>query len=314
MIAVVSNVDGEPPFTISTKSVEVESGSRAARILTRKILRTEKVQLAGDDQPVPLSSKLQALPSRRDSWQAFVAASLPILEAVTRTYQRRCLRRSRFATYMSRDRALDEICKRVVGGRQATTGRRRCRAGAKDVLVAFGAANACSTGFGYAPAPQGRLRHRLAKLHGAKVFLVDEFNTSQVCCRCHGRLEKVAVTNVVKGRRKLVEPHGLRRCASCRNDKGAPLYCHRDLNAARNIMELFLSEGQRGRGQRPAAFTRRKEEGDVFVEKISARAISRRFQLDEESERSERLMKLLDDVPAQFKRPSRGCLMISTTQ
>ena len=67
------------------------------------------------------------------------------------------------------------------------------------------------TGFGYAPAPQGRLRHRLAKLHGARVFLVEWPKTSQMCCRCHGRLEKVAVTNIVKGRSKLIEPHGLRR-------------------------------------------------------------------------------------------------------
>ena len=40
------------------------------------------------------------------------------------------------------------------------------------VLVAFGAANACSTGFGYAPAPQARLRHRLAKLHGWRAVVL----------------------------------------------------------------------------------------------------------------------------------------------
>ena len=125
--------------------------------------------------------------------------------------------------------------------------------------MAFCAANACSTGFGYAPAPQERLRRRLAKLHGAKVFLMDEFRTSQLRCRCHGRLDKVTVRNYVDGKPKRIQPHGLRRCPTCPNEKGAPLYCHRDVNAARNILNCFLSEA--ADGHRPDAFSRR---GDPF--------------------------------------------------
>ena len=252
MIACVSNQD-DASFTVSTKSMEVESGRRAARIHTRRMLR--KCLVPSEEGPLSLLTKLSALPSRRDDWIAFIGATLPILETISAIYQKRSLRRSRFASYMKRDRALDELCKRITGGQlRCQTGRKRYTSGQEGTLVAFGAANACSTGFGYAPAPQERLRRRLAKLHGAQVFLVDEFRTSQLCCRCHGRLDKVTVRNYVRGKPKRFQPHGLRRCPTCHNEKDAPLHCHRDVNAAHNILNCFLSEASRG--QRPEAFSR----------------------------------------------------------
>ena len=64
----------------------------------------------------------------------------------------------------------------IMGGKlHGPTGRKRYTPGQRGTLVAFGAANACSTGFGYAPAPHERLWRRLEKIHGARVFLVDEF-------------------------------------------------------------------------------------------------------------------------------------------
>ena len=252
MIACVSNQE-DAPFTVSTKSFEVDSGRRAARIHTRKVLRA--CQLPNEDGATSLLTKLSALPSRREDWQSFVQSSLPILDVITHIYEKRSLRRNRFASYMKRDQALDNLCKRIAGGvlpRWANG--TRYKSSQDDVLVAFGAANACSTRFGYAAAPQERLRRRLAKLHGARVFLVDEFRTSQMCCRCHNRLDKVTVQNMVKGQLKRVQPHGLRRCPTCHNEKDAPLYCHRDVNAARNILNCFLAEA--AGGQRPKAFSR----------------------------------------------------------
>ena len=52
-------------------------------------------------------------------------------------------------------------------------------------------------------------------------------------------------------------PHGLRRCAKCRTQKGTPLFCHRDLNAARNIFDIYLKLAS-GQG-RPPAFEHEKE-------------------------------------------------------
>ena len=145
---------------------------------------------------------------------------------------------------------------RIMGGKlRGQTGRKCYSAGQPGTLVAFGAANACSTGFGYAPAPQERLRRRLEKIHGARVFLVDEFRTSQVCCKCHEQLEKVTLSKCKRGKIVQFQPHGLRRCGTCHNDKGAPLYCHRDVNAAQNILSCFLSQAING--QRPEAFSRK---------------------------------------------------------
>lgn len=256
MIACVSN-QGDRPFTVSTKSVVAESGQRAARVHTRKILRACSLREESTSTSCStLLARLSSLPSRRNDWSAFTRVTLPLLETILSTYEKRALRRVRFASYMRRDQALDEICKRITGGtlQGETTGRKKYSVGQQGTLVAFGAANACSTGFGYAPAPQERLRRRLAKLHGARVFLVDEYRTSQLCCKCSRRLEAVTVRNWRRGEMKRVQPHGLRRCSSCHNEKGAPLYCHRDVNAAWNMLHIFLAEAETGR--RPEAFRR----------------------------------------------------------
>ena len=253
LIALVSNQE-DAPFTVSTKSMEVESGRRQARIHSRRVLRTCRIVDEGGTD-VSLLQKLGSLPSRREHWNAFCAAALPILDTIARTYGKKSLRRQRFASYMKRDRALDELCKRITGGRlRGRTGRKCYTPGQPGTLVAFGAANACSTGFGYAPAPQERLRRRLEKIHGARVFLVDEFRTSQVCCKCHGQLGEVTLPRCVRGKVTHFRPHGLRRCATCHTEKGAPLYCHRDLNAAENILTCFLSKAASDR--RPEAFSR----------------------------------------------------------
>ena len=255
LIALVSNQEGDHPFTVSTKSMEVDSGRRQARIHTRRVLRTCRVADDEEGTEASLLQKLGSLPSRRADWNAFCAAALPILDTIACTYEKKSLRRQRFSSYMKRDRALDELCKRIMGGKlRGQTGRKRYTPGQRGTLVAFGAANACSTGFGYAPAPQERLRRRLERIHGARVFLIDEFRTSQLCWKCHQQLDKVTVQRCVKGTLKRFQPHGLRRCTTCHNEKGAPLYCHRDVNAAQNILTCFLSKATTG--QRPEAFSR----------------------------------------------------------
>ena len=145
----------------------------------------------------------------------------------------------------------------------------------EETLVAFGAANSCSTGFGYAPAPQGRLRWRLEKIHGARVTLIDEFRTSQVCNRCHEQLkvplaghyewdiERCPRLEKLRDSRRLQRSlrrgntfwkkklHGVRYCGTCRTAKGAPQFWHRDFNAARNILSCYLSVASSGIDLRP---------------------------------------------------------------
>ena len=244
MVAVVSN-DGDA-FTVSTKSFRADSGS--ARAARRTLHHLERTPL-GDGSN--LAERLQTLPCRRDigEWHAYLASALPLLDTILHAYQSKCLRRWRFYSFQQRDRALDSLCKRITANQD-------------DVLVAFGDASSCHTGFGYAPAPQGRLRKRLVLIHHAKVTLIDEYKTSQLCCKCHTPLHtptmrhspgKVENSKILL--RKLAckhfhcgangsfteRPHGLRSCGQCRNEKGAPLFCHRDLNSAQNMLDLYVS-------------------------------------------------------------------------
>ena len=124
--------------------MEVDSGRRQARIHTRRVIRTYRVT---DEEATEASllPKLGSLPSRREHWSAFCTPALPVLDTIARTYEKNSLRRQRFSSYMTRDRALDELCKRIMGDTL------RGQTGQCGTLVAFGAANTCSTGFGYTP-------------------------------------------------------------------------------------------------------------------------------------------------------------------
>ena len=172
MIAVKSN-EGDS-FTVSTKSMLHMQGTMASAEHTKATLKNKKI---GDST---LHAELQKLPSRKAQWATYLLHVLPLLDVIIETYQTKSLRRRRFRSFMKRDQALDTICKRITASKE-------------NVLVAFGDANSCHTGFGYAPAPQGRLRLRLHLLHGARVTLIDEYNTSQYCCLCHHRLQQPKV-------------------------------------------------------------------------------------------------------------------------
>ncbi len=96
---------------------------------------------------------------------------IPLLPDILRVWQQRIFRRQSLKSYIAIDKTLDKQCR-------AITGRKR------EVLVAFGAANTCHTGFGYAPVPQKRLRHRLER--NLKSSILNEknevfFSTEREC-------------------------------------------------------------------------------------------------------------------------------------
>ena len=107
-----------------------------------------------------LEREKEALPCHKacslPEWRHYADAVIPLLPDILRVWQQRIFRRQSLKSYIAIDKTLDKQCR-------AITGRKR------EVLVAFGAANTCHTGFGYAPVPQKRLRHRLERIHGAQV-------------------------------------------------------------------------------------------------------------------------------------------------
>jgi hypothetical protein len=229
-------------FKVSLKSFQHNAGTKRFASYTLRLLEG---RMCSDG--VSLLRKLEGLPCRRnlDEWAAYTSAITPLLVDIVAAYKSRGLRRWRFRAYQLRDRTLDQICSKIVGKSPQT------------VLVAFGSANSCSTGFGYAPAPQGRLRRRLARIHGARVCLIDEFRTSRCCSNnvCHRDLQH-AYANALcaDGLRRRVKLHAVLYCDSCLNPKGHRLHWHRDFNAAKNIMTCFFAEA--ANEPRPDAFNR----------------------------------------------------------
>ena len=183
-----------------------------------------------------LKSKLESLPCRRDilEWSAYLSRVTLLLPTIFGAYEALGVRRWKFRAHIFRDRSLDKICQRCCLGKS-----RRRSSNSLPTLVAFGAANSCSTGFGYAPAPQARLRRIMEKIHGAYVCLIDKFHTSQCCSNssCHSLLKAAVASEydrrgIYQHRQQL---HGVCFCENCLTDKVCKNFWNRDLNAANNI-------------------------------------------------------------------------------
>ena len=231
----------EGRFSVPTANFRQRCHTAEAQALGEKCLK--RVIL---DDGRNLLTAMSSLPSAKDvfQWRTFTDAYLPLLTIVALAKRSRCLRRTRFDSFIRRDMVLDQVIKEIVGG---SLSRQAC----ESTWVAFGAAKVCSTGFGHASSPQARLLHRLEKVHRVKVTMIDEFRTSQVCSCCNiARLYKTKV----HGKRRWI----LESCPNCRNDAGTgPKILHHDLHGAMNIRKIFL-EQMAGNG-RPLCFTRGTE-------------------------------------------------------
>ena len=172
----------------------------------------------------------------------------------------RRLRREAFLSFQSKDKALDLICSKICGGVSVSKVQMH-----EDprVLVAFGNGGAVSTtGCGYAPAPQARLRHRLKHVWGAHISLINEFRTSKCCCQC-GTFLSCIFKRRNKGTvlKKAVKIHDVLRCKDQDGIRGHG-FVHRDKNAAVNIMSIYEALADEDRKERPLQF--RPERGSRY--------------------------------------------------
>ena len=180
-----------------------------------------------------LYSALCHLPSNKafETYEIYEAMMLPILEEAIEAMSARRLRREAFLSFQSKDKALDLICSKICGGVSISKGQRQQ---IPSVLVAFGNGGTVSTtGCGYAPAPQARLRHRLQHVWGAHISLINEYRTSKCCCQCGGT--RSCVFKKQNKHMVLKKAKTIRRIMRC-VDHG---YFHRDKNAAVNIMDIY---------------------------------------------------------------------------
>ena len=225
----------EETVKISTKQYRHKAGNIAASKHTCNILKKIKPEGFTDN----LYDLLQNSPTHKDvnlsGWLAYLKYTLKILPFSFDAFEKRSIRRQKFNNFIKRDKALDNICKKVLGLGGQCSG---------QVFVAFGDGQGCSTGFAYAPVPQSRLRHRLRHIHNARVTLIHEPYTSQKCSTCFCQLKDI-YKNVKldngKVEKKMI--YGIKFCESecCSHDGNHQKFWHRDKNASINMITIYLS-------------------------------------------------------------------------
>jgi hypothetical protein len=185
------------------------------------------------------------------------------------------------AGYSKMDSSLDKLCNKLTAPVRKINKRNKNKAGPMgETLIAFGAANVSSVGFGYAHAPQQRLRHRLQFIHNCKVTLIDEWMTSQLLSEYDIEKEKQKSPGKLSiTKRYLQTPHTdlkevteeeyksgkwkRMRCYQIYSVRygitnGRRVYVHRDVNAAKNIGAIYISLVEHQ--TRPKEFTSKRQE------------------------------------------------------
>ena len=185
-------------------------------------------------------------------WRTYLDYIIPRVDIRCKALHPYSLRRKRFQNYRKRDESLNAICKSIVSLANVNA------ALPLPALVAFGDGTRTFTGFGYSPAPQKRLRHRLETVFGARVTLIHEPMTSQICHLCSGRLLPKHGQTWCRRRKGTVarEIHAIRVCPRCKTDgktgERHPLHLNRDVNAACNMVQIYY--GLLATGERPKCF------------------------------------------------------------
>ena len=206
------------------------------------------------DLQANLRSALLHLPSNKafETYANYEAMMLPILEEAVLAMNPKKLHHKTFFLVQSKDKALDLICSKICGGVSVSKVQKSEN---PRVLVAFGNGGTVSTtGCGYAPAPQARLRHRLQHVWGAHISLINEFRTSKCCCQCGAILSCIFKRRnkhvILKKAQKI---HGVLRCEDRDGNRGHG-FVHRDKNAAVNIMSIYEALADEEKKERPIQF------------------------------------------------------------
>ena len=167
----------------------------------------------------------------------------------------RTIRQHRWKSYIHSQKTLDSICKRLINNNPNT-------------VVAYGDSSFNHNSKGYAPTlKSNRIKHRLEKVHGARVLMVRKFNTSQVCSSCHFPAKLVPLrSNCIPLAAQVpvapIKPHFVRRCTNCL------MIWNRDTNAWRNI--IYLAKEEHVGRKRPAIFSNSLANPPTLLKKYGA--------------------------------------------
>jgi hypothetical protein len=205
-----------------------------------------------------------------DSWKTYLLYNLPVMRLRIESFRALCIRQAKFTSRKRTDAFLDKVCKDIIslGVSKADLATKRPKG--EDVLVAFGDAKTASGGFGYSSTAQGRLKHRLAHVHGCFVCPVDEYLTSQMCSICEEKLFFVGVHSIEEQQKtatrcrmqnKKPPMYGVLKCPHCKSSNASEgtfpkKHWHRDINASINIGKAYLFAARNGGTERPSYLKR----------------------------------------------------------
>lgn len=216
----VCNDGSKKKIRCSTKEWRVKSGCAYQSL--KQNTHVKNSGIIGNEDADTLSPKV----ATTAAFTLYLDAFLENYKELVSCYGSLKWRQLRRKTDIKRQKAYNVMCKRIAGVNM-------------NAIVAYGAGGFSSTSPGHASAPIKGL-YKALLLRGFKVLLVDEHRTSKVCSKC--------LNDLPNGKRWQV-----RICKSCR------IHWNRDMNAARNIRQVFIHIEQ-NKGERPIQFKTKKQQ------------------------------------------------------
>eukprot|EP00835_Amoeboradix_gromovi_P000901 NODE_34_length_31639_cov_0.254375.p7 type:complete len:345 gc:universal NODE_34_length_31639_cov_0.254375:12141-11107(-) len=187
-----------------------------------------------------LQDRLTVLPSAKtasiDQMVLHITALFKIIDAVLARNFRSRVRCLKFKQFGRKQKVMHDICQRICQPLNEDDER--------EVVVAFGAGMFSSSSKGHCPGPVKGVRTALRR-SGVEVGDVNEDYSSQLCSECHHKVEPMY------GESGGEAIHSVRRCKTTNCPR---TLWNRDINAALNILHIFLHETLHGK--RPVVFTR----------------------------------------------------------
>jgi hypothetical protein len=246
IISVVSGVVYDPERLWMERSDTFAMSEREFYHMAGYHLRTRKTSVW--EKRVEIDEYNRGVPAGRTSrlaeYTERVCYVLKHIESVMSFYTARRFRSLSWNTYIKKQRAIDQLCRLITGGRD-------------DTVVAFGDGDVYSGNGRGIGGPCETLKRRLERVHCRRGSFVevDECRTSVVCSTCDGPLTPAKKR---KPDGTTSDVYSVRLCTNT----GCRIGWNRDVNAARNILKVFL-EANQGRA-RPMAL-RRPANGREFM-------------------------------------------------